>query len=94
MNLSEPLVEAVKQFLRTIVLGMIPVIGAILLFIKSGINVEVGSFNINWAIALAMLVSGFISVVQTSLMSALDKWLHEKDIKTPLDLRSLDVLKK
>lgn len=92
--MSNELVEAVKEFLRTFMLGEIPVLSAILLFIKSGINVEVGTFNINWIVALAMLVSGTIGVFQTALMSAGDKWLHEKDVRTVLDLKGLDALKK
>ena len=34
-------------------------------------------------------IAGIIAVLR-----ALDKWLHEKDVRTPLDLRGLDVLKK
>lgn len=94
MSLSKPVIEGFKEFIRTMILGFVPVIGAILLFIKSGINVEVGSFNINWMIALAMLISGFIGIVQTAIMSGFDKWLHENDVKTPLDLRGMDSLGK
>ena len=94
MNISNEIVEAIKEFLRTFMLGEIPVLSAILLFIKSGINVEVGTFNINWIVAAAMLASGTIGVFQTALMSAADKWLHEKDVRTVLDLKGLDVLKK
>lgn len=90
---KEAFISAVQEFLRTIALGMIPVIGGILLFIKSGINVEVGTFNINWMICLAMLVYGFIGVFQTALMSAADKWLHKAGVETPLDLKVLDSLK-
>lgn len=32
--------------------------------------------------------------VAVAVLRALDKWLHEKDVKTPLDLKGLDVLKK
>lgn len=84
--MSKEIAESIKTFIRTLVLGLIPVISAVLLFIKSGIDIEVGAFNINWIIALAILSSGFIGVVQTALMTAVDKWLHEKDVKTPLDM--------
>lgn len=94
MSFSQPVIEGFKEFVRTMILGLVPVVGAILLFIKSGINVEVGSFNINWMIALAMLVSGFIGVMQTAIMSAFDKWLHKIDVRTPLDLRGMDSLGK
>lgn len=91
--MSNQLVEALKEFLRTIILGEIPILGGILLFIKSGIDITVGTFNINWMIALAMFVSGTIGVVQTALMSAADKWLHVNDVKTVLDLEGLNRLK-
>lgn len=92
--MSDQLVEALKEFIRTLILGMIPVASGVVLFIKSGIDVEVGTFNINWIIAWAMTVAGFLGVVQTSMMSALDKFLHESKVKTPLDLKPLDALKK
>lgn len=92
--MTKPLIEALKELTRTFILGMVPVLGGILLFIKSGINVEVGGFNINWMVALAMLVAGAIGTLQTALMSALDKWLHENDVKTVLDLKSFDSLTK
>lgn len=89
----DAVVEGLKEFIRTLLLGMLPVFGAVLLFIKSGINIEVGTFNINWMIAVAMLVSGFLGVFQTALMSAADKWLHKTGVETPLDLKALDSLK-
>lgn len=91
--MSAAFVEALKQFLRTLVLGFIPILGGVLLFIKSGIDTDLGTFNIKWLIVLAMLASGMIGVIQTALMSGFDKWLHEKDVKTPLDLKSMDSLK-
>lgn len=93
IKLSEPLLEAIKEFIRTFILGVIPIVGAVLLFIKAGIDTDNGTFNINWVGALAVLVAGVIGVVQTALMSAFDKWVHKNDIKTPLDLESLDSLK-
>lgn len=29
-----------------------------------------------------------------AVLRAIDKWLHASDVKSPLDLRSLDILKK
>ncbi len=92
--MAKPLIEALKEFTRTFLLGIIPVLSGIILFIRSGINVEFGSFNINWAIVLAMLVAGALGVLQTAIMSAADKWIHEKDIKTVFDLTSFDKLGK
>ena len=94
MKLSKELTEAVKELIRTFILGEIPVLIAILGVIKSGIDTEVGGFFVKWILVLAILTAGTLGVLQTALMSALDKWLHEKDVKTPLDLKSLDILKK
>lgn len=94
MKFSEPVVEGIKQFIRTVFLGEIPVLIAVLAVIKGGINIDIGTFIIPWNIALAAFVAGTISVLQTSGMSALDKWIHLEDIKTPLDLTSLDSLKR
>lgn len=92
--MSKAVVEALKEFIRTLVLGMIPVLVGALAIVKLGIDVEVGGFSIRWILVLAVLASGFVSVVQTALMSAGDKWLHSNDIKTILDLKSMDSLKK
>lgn len=94
MNLSKPLVEAIKEFARTFILGEIMVLIAVLGIVKSGINVEIGTFVVQWNVALATFASSTIGVVMTALPSAVDKWLHEKDVKTPLDLKSFDALKK
>lgn len=93
MNIMNPkVVEGIKELTRTFILGMIPVLVGVLAIIKAGINVELGTFIIQWNVALAVLVAGVIGVIQTAIMSGIDKWLHENDVKTPLDLRGLDRL--
>jgi hypothetical protein len=94
MKLPEAVVEGIKEFIRTFILGMLIPIGAALGVIQAGINVELGTFLIQWNLALAVLASGAVGSLNTAIASAFDKWLHEKEIKTPLDLKSLDVLKK
>lgn len=94
MKFSASVVEGIKEFIRTILLGEIPVLIAVLAIVKAGINIDIGLFLIQWNVALAAFVAGTIGVIQTSGMSALDKWLHLEDVKTPLDLKSLDSLKK
>lgn len=93
MKLSSPVLEGLKEFIRTVVLGEIPVLIGVLSIVKSGIDIEVGGFKVNGLLALAVFVSGTISVIQTALMSGLDKWLHKSDVKTVLDLTSMDTLK-
>lgn len=92
-KLSPEFVSALQEFLRTFVLGMVTPLGAALLIIKSGINVEVGGFNINWLLAGSILLSGSIGTFHTSLLSAIDKYVHKVGISTPMDFKSFDKLK-
>lgn len=86
--------EGVKEFIRTFILGMVVPIGATLVIINNGINVVVGGFNINWLLAASILASGAVSALNTSFMSAIDKWAHKMEFKTPLDLTAMDKLVK
>lgn len=88
-----PVLEGLKEFIRTFALGEIPVLIGVLAIVKSGIDIQVGGFRINGILALAVFANGTITVVQTSLMSAADKWLHKSDVKTVLDLEGMDSLK-
>lgn len=92
-KLKPELVSAIQEFLRTLVLGMMTPIAASLLVLKSGINVEVGGFEINWLLAASVLVSGLISAFQTSLLSAVDKYIHKIGVTSIFDFKSLDTLK-
>lgn len=87
-------VEALKELLRTFVLGLIPVLILTLGVVVSGIDTEAGTFNIAWPVALAVFLAGAITVIQTSVMSALDKFMHKHNIDMPQDFKSLDSLKK
>lgn len=88
------IISALQEFLRTFVFGMVVPVGAFLLVIKSGINVEVGGFNINWLLGASVLASGAISALNTAIVSAVDKFIHKNGISTPLDFKALDDLKK
>ncbi len=92
--MSEAKVEALKQFIRTFILGEVWTIAAVLTVIATGINKELGTFMIPWNVALAIFVAETIVNLKTAITSGADKWLHTKDVSTPLDLRSLDSLKK
>lgn len=93
MKLSSATVEGIKEFFRTLILGMIIPIGSTIGIIKAGVNVDLGTFGIQWNLALAILVSGFLGSLQVALPKALDKWLHKNSVSTPLDLTRLDSLK-
>lgn len=92
--MKDSVVEALKELVRTFILGMIPVFITVLGVINTGIDVKVGGFSIQWILVLSVMTSGVISVIQTALMSAADKWLHENKVRTPLELKGMDSLKK
>ena len=91
--MSNALTEAIKEFIRTLLLGEIPAVIATLGAMKSGIDAELGTFVVEWTLVGAVFVSYTIVNVQTALVRALDKYIHKNGIKTPLDLTSLDSLK-
>lgn len=90
--MSKQLVEALKEFIRTFVGGEILTLGEVIGVISMGINKELGTFGIQWNVAMAWLAVGTLANLKVGLTSAIDKWLHESDIKTPMDLKSLDTL--
>lgn len=64
--------EALKEFFRTGILGSLV---TAILTATQGINVEAGSFEINWNI----LVAAFAFSVLTALARAIDRFIHEWD---------------
>jgi len=90
--MSKELTEAVKEFVRTFSIGEVLTIIGVLGIIAAGINKELGTFVIQWNVAGALLVADSIVNIKTALGRALDKWLHEKDVRSPFDLRGLDSL--
>lgn len=85
-------VEALKEFVRTFVLGLIPGVVAAIAVINNGINTDTGEFNIMWTVVVAVLVSNILTVFQTALLKAADKWLHKHGVETALDMKALDRL--
>lgn len=84
--------EAIKEVLRWVIL-----------YISSWIIVQlVGQSDLvpeNWLIKILIFTFSIpmrqLFVFGLTLVGRyIDKWLHEKDVKTPLDLKSLDILKK
>lgn len=92
ISLQPETLEALKEFVRTLILGLIPAVVAAIKIIQMGIDTETGSFAIQWGVAAAVLVSGALTVLQTAALKGVDKWLHQHGITTPLNLRSMDVL--
>jgi hypothetical protein len=72
--MSHQVVETLKEFLRIVLIAVIPVV-------IDGLQTGV----VNWQI---IAVAAGVAALR-----ALDKFLHEGNVATPLDLKGLDVLK-
>ena len=93
MKLSEEAVGAIQEFLRTLVIGELFTLMAVLTIMASGINKELGTFVIEWNIALAVFVGDTLVNLKVALGSAIDKFLHKSGVETPLDMKALDFKK-
>ena len=69
-----------------VILGLVSVIGIIL----AGINKELGTFAIEWNVALATFTVEVLVTVKLALASGVDKWFHKKGVETPLNFKVLD----
>lgn len=81
--MTDPLKEAVKEFFRVIIAGVIPAVIASLGIITAGINVQAGTFAIAWNVVAAVFLVKFLSDISTGLAKALDKFLHELNKELP-----------
>lgn len=68
--------EAFKEFLRTMIFGLVTIIIAALSLMLPGINQATGEININWAVIYAVSLVQFLTILGTALGSALDKFKH------------------
>jgi type IV secretory pathway VirB2 component (pilin) len=92
-RLSPEMLSAVQEFLRTLVLGEIFTFLAVITIIAAGINRELGTFVIEWNVALAVFVADTLVNLKTSIASAVDKYMHKSGVKTVLDFKGLDTFK-
>lgn len=79
------LVEGLKELIRTGVLAMVSYLlteGVLNGLIMNAVGNRLDP-------QLVLVLAGIL----TSALRAVDKWLHEMKVKTPLDLKSMDVLK-
>lgn len=86
-------VSALQEGLRTFIIAEILTIIVVLGIIVSGINRELGTFLIEWNIALAVLVADTVVNLRTSIARGLEKFIYKSGVETPLNLKSLDGLK-
>lgn len=91
--MNTELIESIKEAIRTFSIGEILTVIGVLGIIASGINKELGTFIIQWNVALAFFAFETIVNVKTALGRALDKYIHESGTKTLFDLKGLDTLK-
>jgi len=93
MKLSPEVVSAVQEFLRTLVIGELFTLMAVITIVVSGINRELGTFGIEWNIALAVFIADTLVNLKVALGSSIDKFLHKSGVETPLDMKVLDYKK-
>ena len=69
-------IEAVKEAIRTFLVGMVTVLGSILTMI----NVQTGVIAINWGIISALILFSAI----TAVLKGLEKYLYEVKSDNPV----------
>lgn len=81
---KKALLEALKSFVR---LGLIAIVSYLL---TEGVvnTLLVAILGASLSPEMRVVLSGVV----ISALKSLDTWLHEKDIETPLDLKSMDKL--
>lgn len=73
--------EAIKEFGRTLIFGLISVFITVLGMMVVGINQATGDININWLIVRAIFFAETLVTLKLALTSAVDKYLHEAEGK-------------
>lgn len=87
------IVSALQEGLRTFLIAEILTIVVVLGIIVAGINKELGTFVIEWNVALAVLVADTIINLRTGIARGIEKYLYKSGIDSPLNLKALDNLK-
>ena len=80
---KNPFLEAVKEFLRNVVMGMLAEVAVVIIpIIIAGINTTTGVIMINWQLIYAVGLVTFL----TAVLRGLDKWKHEQSkLENPED---------
>lgn len=87
------IVSALQEGLRTFLIAEILTVVVVLGIIVAGINKELGTFVIEWNVALAVLVADSIINLRTGIARGIEKYLYKSGIDSPLNLKALDGLK-
>ena len=83
---KKAILEGLKELIRTAVLGLIS-------YLLTGQALQALLTSLFGAKLDPMQIAAVTGVL-TSVLKGLDKWLHEKDVESPLDLKGMDKLVK
>ena len=72
---NSEIVEAIKEFVRMMIIAVVP-----------NLIASLSEGAVNWQVLGMSLV--------IAVLRALDRWAHTEGIKSPLDLKGLDILEK
>lgn len=85
-------ISALQEGLRTFIIAEILTIVVVLGIIVSGINKELGTFIIEWNVALAVLVADSIVNLRTAIARGIEKYIYKSGVDSPLNLKTLERL--
>lgn len=90
MKSNPEIVSAMQEALRTFVIGEIMALIPVLGIIATGIDIEVGGFNIRWLLAASLMAHSTITNVQTAIGRGIEKYLYKTSGENPLSFKSLE----
>lgn len=76
--MTKSLKEALKEFARVMISGLVPVLSTLIMAIISGINTELGVISIKWNVLLSIGLVQVLTLIATALPKALDKYTFEE----------------
>jgi hypothetical protein len=86
-------ISALQEGLRTFIIAEILTLVVVLGIVVAGINKELGTFLIEWNVALAVLVADTIINLRTAIARGVEKYIYKSGIDSPLNLKALEKLK-
>lgn len=84
--MNKEFVEGLKELVRTALMGGVSYL------LTGGVLQSIVTYFFSSRLSPEMIV--ILTGLLTSILSGLDKWNHKEGNKSPLDLKSMDVLKK
>ena len=92
--MNNALKEALKEFARVLISGLVPVVITITTMIAGGINQVTGAIIIPWMLIRAFVLLQFLTILGTAIARAADKYQHEynSETKTHEDGKSMGII--